>query len=168
MMKNALAMLLLLALVQFSFASDASRIAQENEVQEAVFGYQFDHNASGLQKKANVYCLFIGPKRTDPSNELIKRFASHTPPVRKASECKIGAGGVFDKRTRAEGLAFGIFGITWTSDTEAQVEGGYYEAALSSSKNTYTVVKQQGAWKVSKDSMKWISRNLKRFSIPYC
>jgi len=42
-------------------------------------------NASGQQKQAAAYFLSIGKPGSDPSDEFIKRFANHIPPVRKAS-----------------------------------------------------------------------------------
>ena len=141
-----------------SIASGAPRLSQEDNIREAVFRYQFNHNASGQQQRAAFYCLAVGEKRSDPSDEFMKRFADHKPPVRKVSECQIDPSkGVIDKRTGTSGLVFRVTGITWISDSEVEAAGGYYEAGLSSSGNTYTLTKQHGQWKVSKDKMNWIS-----------
>ena len=88
----------------------------------------------------------------------MKRFANHKPPVRKMSECQADPlHGVIDKRTRAEGLAFRATSVKWISDIEVEVDGGYYEAGLSASGNTYIVTKQKGKWVVSSDRMNWIA-----------
>lgn len=91
----------------------------ENDIREAVFRYEFKHNASGLQQRANVYYLAIQPgwvdaidagdswldilldklgmarersnrwEGSDPSSSFILRFRGHKPPVRKASRCRV-------------------------------------------------------------------------------
>lgn len=62
--------------------------AQEKlDICEAVFRYQFEHNASGAQQKAKAYFLKIHNK--DPSDEFLARFKGHTPPVKKGSDFAI-------------------------------------------------------------------------------
>jgi hypothetical protein len=148
--------------------TDATRLHEEDDVREAVFRYQFEHNSSGQQKRASVYCLSIG-ENTDPSDEFIKRFANHSPPVRKISGCNVGPyDGVVDKLTHKLGLVFRVSSINWISGTEVEATGGYYEAGLSASGDTYTVRKRLGKWRVAKDKMNWISENLERPPAPNC
>jgi len=110
------------------------------------------------QKSAKVYFLGVGDKATDPSDEFMKRLADHKPPVRKASASHFVLGkGLLNTKTGERGLAFRATTIKWISDTEVEVSGGYYEAELSSSGNTYTVKKENGKWKVTKEKMDWIS-----------
>lgn len=52
---------------------------------------------------------------------------------------------------------FRIERIVWISPTEVKVSGGYEEGNLSASGNTYTVVKNNEKWTVTKDDMGWIS-----------
>ena len=157
-MKTIAQLILLLTLASVGFAADKARQSQEDDIREAVFRYQFDHNASGQQKSAKVYFLGVGEKATDPSDEFMKRFVDHKPPVRKASASHFVRGkGMLDKKTGESGLAFRAQSIKWISDTEVEVSGGYYEAELSSSGNTYTVKKESGKWKVTKNTMSWIS-----------
>ena len=59
--------------------------AEQNEIREAVFRYQFEHNASGQQQTAKVYFLSFG-KDQEPSDEFIARFKDHKPPVKKRSQ----------------------------------------------------------------------------------
>lgn len=133
--------------------------ADDDDVREAVFRHQFDHNASGLQKNARVYCLQIEGKR-DPSPELLRRFEDSEPKVKKASLCsfKRGSerGGVQDD-TGAPGLIFRIDTIRRQAPDAAVVEGGYFEAGLSSSGNVYELARVGGRWIVKKDTMIWIS-----------
>ncbi len=67
------------------------RSVQEEDICEAVFRYQFEHNASGLQQAAEFYCLSLGEVtdkgNVDPSDELMRRFQGHRPPVKKVSQC---------------------------------------------------------------------------------
>ena len=154
-----LALLVFVCLSTASAQTDAARFHEEDNVREAVFRYQFEHNSSGQQKRAGVYCLSIG-ENTDPSDEFIRRFANHKPPVRKISGCNVGPyDGVVDKDTHKLGLVFRVSGIKWISETEVEASGGYYEAGLSASGDTYTVSKQLGKWRVTKDKMNWISKN---------
>lgn len=61
------------------------------------------------------------------------------------------------RRQERKALIFRVTSIKWKSDTEVDVSGGYYEAGLSASGNTYTVKKEKGKWKVTNDKMHWIS-----------
>jgi hypothetical protein len=155
-------LLLLLTIAGGSFATDAGRQSHEDDVREAVFRHQFDHNASGLQKSAHAYCLAIqsGEKDSDPSDQFMKRFAHHKPPVRKASACHWASIQVVENRTGRSALIFRVSRLTWISDTEVSVDGGYDEGNQSSSGNTYTVRKRNGKWEVTGDKMNMIFENL--------
>ncbi|MBV10320.1 MAG: hypothetical protein CMN21_14010, partial [Rubinisphaera sp.] len=156
-MKTVTSFLLLLIFASVGLSADDARKNQEDDVREAVFRWQFEHNASGQQKKAKAYYLQIGEKG-DPSDAFMKRFAEHKSPVRKVSACTADSGkGVLDKKTGERGLIFRVTSIEWKSDTEVDVKGGYYEGGLNASGNTYTVKKENGKWKVTNDKMHWIS-----------
>jgi hypothetical protein len=154
-------LLLLLAITSASLAVDTDRTSQEDDIRETVFRHQFDHNASGQQKSAHAYCLaiLVGSKDSDPSDQFVKRFAHHKPPVRKASACRWDSTKVVENRTGRPALIFHVSRITWISDTEVTVDGGYEEGNVSSSGNTYTVTKRNGKWEVTHDQMNVISRN---------
>ncbi len=136
-----------------------------DDIREAVFRYQFLHNASGQQQNAGVY--FIGlyvtgdrnlPVRyVDPSDNLLARFAGNAPPVKKASESTYSVQGVFDIRTGARGLLFRIESVTEIDPDQVEVTGGYFEAGLSASGNVYTVTRTSDRWTVVKDRLIWIS-----------
>jgi hypothetical protein len=157
-MRTIARLFLLFAFTSLGFAADNARESQTDDIREAVFRWQFDHNASGQQTNAQVYFLEVGEKSGDPTEEFMKRFADHKPPVRKVSACTADAGkGVLDRKTGEKGLIFRVTNIKWKSDTEVDVSGGYHEAGLSASGNTYTVKKKKGKWKVTNDKMHWIS-----------
>jgi hypothetical protein len=55
------------------------------------------------------------------------------------------------------GLIFSVTSVTWLDDDTAEATGGYYEAGLSASGNTYLLKRDHGHWKVTRDVMNWIS-----------
>jgi hypothetical protein len=122
-------------------ASDPSRTL---DVAEAVFRFQFGHNASGTQQNASAY--YVSLLGGDPSPEFLDRFAGNEPPVKAQSGFREGGG-----------LKFIVREITFASETEAEVTGGYYEGNLSSSQNTYYVEYRGGEWVVVRDVMNAIS-----------
>ena len=125
-------------------------------VAEAVFRHQFDHNASGLRRDADYF--FIALDKGDPPQALLARFANERPPVLPASLAASSAGGgIKHKDSGGRGLIFRIGSIKWPDANTAEVEGGYYEAGLSSSGNVYRVERRGGKWFVTKDEMRWIS-----------
>jgi hypothetical protein len=136
-----------------------AEVVDEDDVREAVFRHLFDHNASGMQKNAKVFCLQIEGKQ-DPSSELLRRFDGNEPRVKQASLCAFkpghARGGVVDE-TGAPGLIFRVDTIQHTGENAATVEGGYFEAGLSASGNVYELVREGNQWIVKKDTMKWIS-----------
>ena len=160
-MRMLLAVLLAFASVLPAVAAPPDRAAEELDIREATFRYQFANNASGLKEHAGAYYLSLvdrNGKSDDPPAKLLKRFAGNEPPVKKASESRASqAEGVVDKKTGKRGLIFRIEAIRWISDTEAEVSGGYYEAGLSSSGNTYSLKKVDGRWQVTEAVMNWIS-----------
>ncbi len=136
-----------------------------DDIREAVFRYQFLHNASGQQQNAGAYFigLYVTGEPTlpvhyvDPSDNLLARFAGNTPPVKKASESTYSVQGVFDIHTGARGLLFRIESVTEIDPDQVEVTGGYFEAGLSASGNVYTVTRTNGRWTVVKDRLSWIS-----------
>jgi hypothetical protein len=130
-----------------------------DDLREAVFRHLFEHNASGLQRAAQVFCLQVEGK-ADPSPELLLRFEGNKPPVKKASLCTFSHGsarGAVQDETGAPGLIFRVDSIQRTGPDSAVVEGGYFEAGLSASGNIYELARESGRWIVKKDTMRWIS-----------
>jgi hypothetical protein len=151
MARATIFVILVLALHAPSFATDPVRSSQEDDIREAVFRYLFDHNGSGQQHNAHAYCLaiVITGEEIDPSAQLIKRFAHHKPPIRKASACHSTEIQVVENRWEKPALIFSVSEIEWISDTEVAITGGYEEANNSSSFCGYTVSKQKGQWTVA-------------------
>jgi hypothetical protein len=154
---HTLLLLLSIALAACSSAGSSSgpgspsppppRSVSEPDILEAVFRYQFEHNASGIQQSAEKYCLTItgGEK---PSAEFLRRFEGNRPPVVTADQC--------DRRS-GRNLFFQAKIESWESDSEALVRGGYYEGNLSSSRETFRVVWEDGRWVVRDGRLEVIS-----------
>jgi hypothetical protein len=131
---------------------------EATDVLATALRHKFAHNGSGLQNKAVAYFITIGDKDSDPSDDLIRRFVPHVPPVRKGSACRHDEGGfVFDRASGKKGLLFRTRDIKWISDIEAVVQIGYYEQGLSADWSTYTLKKDKGRWTVSATKLEMIS-----------
>ncbi len=157
-------LVLVLFLSGFSSAPPASDI--DPDIAEAVFRYQFAHNASGQKAEANVYCIGFSSRSADgginrdPSTEFLTRFADVKPPVKAASQCSFDkkfGNSVVDRSTGGFGLIFRIESVKCADNSHCDVQGGYYEANESSSGNTYHLEKQREKWVVVGDNMNWIS-----------
>jgi hypothetical protein len=147
---------LLAASCQRAIPDEQSRSAVEDDVREAVFRYQFKHNASGAQQNVDYYFLDLGPE--GPIPEFMARFEAHSPEVLPVSEATASpAKGVSHKDDGGHGLIFKVGEIQWIDKNTVDVEGGYYEAGLSASGNIYRVERKSGKWIVTKDTMHWIS-----------
>lgn len=124
-----------------------SRAAAEDDIAEAVFRYEFDHNASRLQKRAEKYCLSL-PGEKMPSAEFLQRFGGNQPPVAAADQCE---------RKSGRNLFFRVLKLDWRKDNEVWVRGGYWEGNLSSSIELFRVVDENGKWVVKGARMEAIS-----------
>jgi len=129
--------------------------AEQDDIREAVFRYEFENNASGQKRNAKVYFLSLG-KDKEPDDAFIARFKGHKPPVKKRSQSS-GELEVFDKETGERGLIFSAVMIKVVDANKVKVDGGYYEAELSASGDVYTVERKDGKWIVTDDRMLWIS-----------
>ena len=127
--------------------SPASRAAAEDEIAEAVFRYLFEHNASGMQKAAEKYCLSL-PGEKMPGAAFLQRFEGNKPPVLAADQCD---------RKSGKNLFFRVQKFDWRKDGEVWVRGGYYEGNLSSSIELFQVVNENGKWVVKGARMEAIS-----------
>ena len=128
-------------------AASPDRTAAVDDIAEAVFRYQFDHNASAIQKRAEKYCLSL-PGEKMPGAEFLRRFEGNRPPVATADQCERKAG---------KNLFFRVQKLDWRNDNEVWVRGGYWEGNLSSSIELFRVVNDNGKWVVKGARMEAIS-----------
>lgn len=153
---RALGIVVLAGVVAACATTPGTKAEREWNVREALFRYQFEHNSSGGQQNVDTYFLEVDGK--DPPAEFVARFAGHEPPVEPVSHAIASADeGVRHRERGGDGLIFKQERLRWIDDGKAEVDGGYYEAGLSSSGNTYTVEWKDGRWVVTGDEMHWIS-----------
>jgi hypothetical protein len=98
--------------------------------------------------KVNVFFLQL-ENGADPSDEFMKRFAGHKPPVKKASACEVDKEGVRDTVTGERGLLLKITNVRWRSEVESEVEATYSQELEVTSDQIYTLRKWIGKWKVT-------------------
>jgi hypothetical protein len=127
--------------------SSEAQAAATSDIAEAVFRYQFRHNASSLQERADRYCLSL-PGERSPDAAFLQRFDGNTPPVMGVEECR---------RQSGKNLLFRVQRLDWRSDDEVWVTGGYWEGNLSSSGESYRVRRKDGKWVVDGARMETIS-----------
>ena|SRR5882757_1160849 len=108
------------------------------DIAEAVFRYQFQHNASTLQQTAERFCLFLADERS-PDAAFLRRFDGNSPPVAAGSQCD---------RKAARDLFFRVQRLDWQSDDEVWVRGGYSEGTARSAAETFRVHRKDGHWTV--------------------
>jgi hypothetical protein len=129
----------------FAYAARTASLSDEEwDICEAVLRHQIFHSAAGGRGSETAYVEVQG---RNPTGTFLDRFQGHQPPVM--------AGWRF---TMGSGVLYRIGGIKRTGKDAAEVYGGYYEGNLSSSGNTYYVVRKDGKWVVDRDEMHWISR----------
>ena len=150
-LRTARVIIILLLLLGTAFFVEAQQTESiERDIMEAVLRYQFEHIGKSLfPDGSGVY--FLSVKRGDPDDTLLRRFASHIPPVKKASESDRENGIVIDRETAKRGVVLFISRITIFNGNEAEVQGGYAEHGRSASENTYCLTKIDGCWIVTKD-----------------
>ena len=92
------------------------------------------------------------------------RFGGHEPPVKRVSECEVSAQPpgsssihVVDSSTGEPGLVCRVERIRWVSDTEAEVEGGYYAGGRAASGYLYSVVREGDEWVVEEETLQWVA-----------
>ena len=130
------------------------------DVQEAAFRHLF----AGANPQM-THCLVVpgpvgGPQSADPSPEFLARFADLKTPVKNRSGCNGKAAdgiGVADTVTGALAMFFSVGPVTCSSDTECELEAGYYAAPTAAASWIYDLQKKDGTWVVTGEHMQWIS-----------
>ncbi len=126
------------------------------DVLEAVFRYQMEHNASSPGAR-DCYFLELADKH-DPPPALLARFVGSSPPVEPLSAADPELyPSVHHKGKTDHGVILRLRSLSWIDDDTVELDGGYYQASLSSSGNTYRAVRRDGKWVVVSDKMRWIS-----------
>ena len=156
----------MLVYIDENYYRDLSKIPdrdkQEDDIREAVFGSQLAHEEGRPRRwKPAVYFLSLwgtGGDGKDPNDDFMKRFAGHTPPVKKYSKStEDDSQYIIDDETRVRGVIFSVSKITWFGESKVEVFGGYYVGYLNSSGGTYYLEKKDGKWIVVGYKERWSS-----------
>jgi hypothetical protein len=127
-------------------AGESPRPAEDDDVREAVFRYQF-HNAG-----ISLAYHFIAIDDKNPSDAFLRRFKDDDPPVRPISESRIEKKPirtVVSKKDGQNGIIFRVGRIKWVSDAKADVEGNFECGDnCTGATGVYHAVKQDGHWTV--------------------
>jgi hypothetical protein len=118
--------------------SPEAQAAAESDVAEAVFRYQFQHNAATIRDTAERYCLALSDER-NPDPAFLHRFEAVHPQVMAAGQCA---------RKAAKDLFFRVQQFDWQGSEEVWVRGGYSEGSLKSVGESYRVRRKDGRWTV--------------------
>ncbi len=149
---------------------EPSPIHYQDDIREAFFLYQFNHNYSGIRQSAAFYALASAElvwvpnpdpyppspwfrNETDLSDQFMNRFVHNNPPVTKLSDCFIGPDSsgyitVWDRTKTKRGLLFEVSQIIVQSNNQVQVWGGYYENPMSFSLEIYYMSGNAHTWRV--------------------
>ncbi len=117
---------------------------------EAVYAAVVRYQVATWTLGADSYCIKI--KGVDADGKLLHSLKGLA--VKPASDClqvkKKFDMVVIDKHSKKKSVIFGAGNIRWTSETTADVEGGYLCGSQCMSGGVYHVVKDDGQWKVIK------------------
>lgn len=118
----------------------AAQAKNEDDIREAAFRYAFTHFETRDFTKISAIIIVI--EDDTPSDEFLKRFATHKPPVRKIPRFR-------RNEIQDTELSCYVYKIKWLSDTEAEIAVsrviGEGEAAVSF---RYTMRLTNKGWEV--------------------
>ncbi len=139
-----------------------NQAAEELDIREAVFRDLFPKKEWGGPKHTGFFYLAIRVHGdfTDPDDALMARFAKNEPPVKRRSECHIWSdqgGVVLDNKTGEQGVIYNTGSITWISNTEVRIGGGYYVGNVGAAGNIRHLRKVNGKWLVIGIDSGWVS-----------
>jgi hypothetical protein len=134
--------------------------ASNLDAAEALYRHQISNNASGSRRNVALICLGAGPnpdRLSDPPSGLLARFAGHKPPAKGISACRWNEIRWADRATGAQAIVHYVTDLSCPSATRCTGLGGYLEGNLSASGNRYELERSNGRWRVTSDTMEWIS-----------
>jgi hypothetical protein len=152
------------ALTLSALAAEGSREAEVENLREVAFKTLI-YETAAAQHGYKVYFLSIGntwtndrPFDIDPPDGFMKRFGGRTPPVKKASQSRIGENGeVRDRSSGQLGVIFTVTDIKWASDQEAEAVCSVFKAGLNGCAYKYTLIRKNDKWKVTNKKLVSIS-----------
>lgn len=161
------ASLLLTLTIHTAVAQNKTRAQQEDDIREVVLRYLAPDSkvsSSGAYAfkprrypKLKAYYFQVEKKGgwTDPSSQLLERFAQHNPPVKRGSEAyrnsnarDISKISIQDKKTRAPGVLFTLWNIEWLSQNEVNVVGSYFAGGKNFDQRRFWLRSEHGRWTI--------------------
>lgn len=148
-----------------TLSPEEKRLRQEEEIRVALFRYQMARNYEPTWR-ATAYCLSVGTaplqslttEFNDPPQTIMQRFSGLEPPVKPVSQCSRSMDeGVRDVPGGGgkPALILIAHNIRWLSDTEVEVEGGYYCGGECGSGRRYRMSLEGASWVVKEDVLVW-------------
>ena len=131
--------------------------ADELDIAEAVFRYQFVKNESRVQE-AQFY--FISIDGHVPPDRFVYRFSGHVPPVASTAFMRFEGQRMraVDSETGEPAAWFIVEKIKIVRPDHAVAEGGYWTDSLEATGNTYHLRKVSGKWVAKERIENWISQ----------
>ena len=124
--------------------------APDPGARDAVYAAVVRYQVASWTLGADSYCIQINGG--DADGKLLRSLKPLD--VKPASDCdkvkKKFDMMVMDKHSKKKAVLFGASTIRWTSETTADVEGGYLCGSQCMAGGVYHVVKDGGQWKVIK------------------
>ena len=109
-----------------------SRSIEEAKIAEAVYHYQIQQCHPEMADKIYFLGLYDGKDEKDPTDELMKGFKGHNPPVKKHSQMlHAGKNNEFmDKESGRPAVLLSIEKIEWQSETKVEGRGLMWRGRL--------------------------------------
>ncbi|UCH35106.1 MAG: cellulase family glycosylhydrolase, partial [Armatimonadota bacterium] len=127
------------------------RSAAEDAIREAVFRYEMQRNS------ADAYFLATGQDEDhDPGDDLMQQFMRDEG-VKPFSRCSLTDARFVDQATGKPGMILRARTITWISESEVTVEGGYSTGLNAGVGKTYRVIRKDTRWVVDGERTLWVS-----------
>ena len=139
---------LILAFMFTQAGNPTSKTQAEDDIREAVFRYQFAHDATQQKPITKIYFISIENNK-DPDDRFLKRFAGSTPIVKQVSQAgysKNGIDSIIDKTSGEAGIIFSVGIVNWINENEVEVKGSYYVANLFAGGCNYRIVRTDNVW----------------------
>jgi len=150
---SALFFFLIAAAAPAQKAAESPRAAQDDNVREAVFRYQFAH------VELIFAYHFIAIDGKNPPEAFLQRFHDFEPPVRPLSEAeriKKPLRMIVNKNDQKQGVIFYLGQVKWISDVRADVEGRFECGD--------TCDEYSGVYHVSKQGNDWVVDSFEKAS----
>jgi len=133
-------------------ADAAKRAAREDDIREAIFRFE-------LKDRTSI--IFLDIDHQDPSDTFMKRFSDVKLPIKKLSAIAKPNGRsqrwIYDRSSGKSGVALWVGKLTWISELNVVVDGGYYCGSLCAGRGDFYLTFKDGRWVVDKFDLKIVS-----------